>query len=121
MKKDIKKRILDSIKYVREELGYTLVSEDWGSANHKCTCAMGCVLLKDDPKDVVRIEADKERCAAAAELLGVEERWVDAFIEGFDNSGTAVDSSNEEAWKLGNEIAKETKPIVYYTWDGMPV
>ena len=42
------------------------------------------VLLKDDPKDTVRIEADKERCAAAAEILGVNEQWTDCFIEGFD-------------------------------------
>jgi hypothetical protein len=116
--KNLKKKILDSIKYAREELDFALISEEWGNAEHKCTCAMGCVLLKDNPKDTVRIEADKERCAAAAEILGVDEKWVDCFIEGFDGNGTAEQSANPEAWEMGWAIAKETNPIVYYLWDG---
>jgi hypothetical protein len=116
---NIKKIILDSIKYVREELGFTLVSEDWGDANHKCACALGCVLLKDDPKDVVRPES-KEACAAVAKILGVDEKWVDCFIGGFDANGIAATSANAEAWELGFQIAKETKPIAYHLWDGEP-
>lgn len=117
---DIKKKILDSIKFTREELGFTLVSEEWGSANRKCACALGCVLLKDDPKDTVRIEANKERYIKAAEILEVSEQWLDAFIEGFDNSGSAVDSALPEAWDVGFAVAKASKPIPYHLWDGNP-
>ena len=117
----LKKKILDSIAYTRKELGFTLISEDWGQTGHKCTCAMGCVLLKNKPEDTVRIEANKERYVAAAEILGVDEVWIDAFIEGFDSNGTSDSSPNPEAWTLGFEIAKETKPIPYHLWDGNPV
>jgi hypothetical protein len=116
----LKKMILDSIAYSRKELGFTLISEDWGAAERKCTCAIGCVLLKDKPEDTVRIEANKERYVAAAEILGVNEVWIDTFIEGFDGNGTADQSANAEAWELGFEIAKETKPIAYHLWDGNP-
>ncbi len=116
----LKKKILDSIKYARDELDFTLISEEWGNAEHKCACAIACVLLKDNPKDTVRIEAEKERYIAAAEILGVDVGWIDCFIEGFDGNGTAEQSANSEAWELGFEIAKETSPIVYYLWDGEP-
>jgi hypothetical protein len=117
---NIKKNILDSIAFSRKELGFTLVSEDWGQAEHKCTCAIGCVLLKDKPEDTARIEANKERYNAAAEILGVDDVWIDSFIEGFDANGTSVSSANPEAWELGFEIAKETKPIAYHLWNGNP-
>jgi hypothetical protein len=116
----LKKKILDSIAYAREELDFTLISEDWGQAERKCTCAIGCVLLKDKPEDVVRIEANKERYVAAAEILGVDEVLIDTFIEGFDGNGTSEQSANAEAWELGFEIAKEAKPIAYHLWDGNP-
>lgn len=119
MKKDIKKKILDSIKYVREELGFTLVSEDWGHADYKCTCALGCVILKDNPEDKTRIQSTMH-AKIAAEILEVDEEWVDAFIEGFDANGTSENSPNPEAWEMGFTVAKETKPIVFYTWDGNP-
>ena len=112
--------ILDSIAFVRKELGFTLVSEDWGSATHKCACALSCVLLKDDPKDTVRVESGREAYLKAAELLGTDEDWVDSFIDGFDSNGTAAGASDDEAWELGFEIAKATKPIPYHKWDGNP-
>jgi hypothetical protein len=119
MKKDIKQKILDSITYAREKMGFTLISEDWGDASHKCACAMGCVLLKDNPKDTVRIEA-KENTVSAAEILGVTEKWIDCFCEGFDGNGQADASQLPDAWTLGEEVAKETKPIAYHLWDGEP-
>lgn len=118
--KNLKKKILDSISFARKELGFTLISEDWGASERKCTCAIGCVLLKDKPEDTVRIEANKERYVAAAEILEVDEEWIDAFIEGFDANGTSESSTNPEAWELGFTVAQEAKPIAYHLWDGNP-
>jgi hypothetical protein len=118
--KDVKKKILESIAYTREKLGFTLVSEDWGSASHKCACALGCVLLKDNPKDTVRIEDDKDRHIAITEILEVNDAWVDSFISGFDGNGISKDSPDSEAWELGFAIATETKPIAYHLWNGNP-
>lgn len=117
-KKNIKQTILDSIKYVKDELGFTLISEDWGSVERKCACALGCVLVKDSPKDKNRLDSSAGCAASAALLLNVEEKWVDAFIEGFDGNGTSKESSVPDAWELGFEIAKETTPIAYHKWDG---
>ena len=113
----VKKQILDAIAYVREQMGYTLISEDWGSPEHKCTCALGCLLLQDNPKDVVRIEA-KENMTVAAELLNVTEAWTQDFLEGYDNNGAADGCSLPDAWKIGADVRKETKPIAYHEWDG---
>ena len=118
--KDVKKKILDSITYTREKLGFTLVSEDWGSSNHKCACALGCVLLKDNPKDTVRIEDNKDRYDAITEILEVDEAWIDSFINGFDGNGTSKDSNDSVAWELGFAISEETKPIAYHLWNGNP-
>ena len=113
----VKKKILDSIKYVKEELGYTLVSEDWGSAKHKCACALGCVLIQKNKENEL---STSESAKAAAELLEVDEAWVDAFINGFDINGTATESPFPEAWEMGYQVAKETRPIPYHLWDGNP-
>jgi hypothetical protein len=110
---DIKQTILDSIKWTTETLGFTLVSEDWGNATHQCTCAMGCVLLKNDPKDVVLIEEERENSKKAAELLGVTEEWIDSFIDGFDGNGTAEMCKIPESWTMGYAVSKETAPVVY--------
>lgn len=118
--KNLKKKILDSIKYAREEMGFTLVSEDWGNFEHKCTCALGCVLVKDDPKDTDRLDSSTLAAVSAANILEVSEKWVESFLDGFDNNGTAEQSAEPDAWNMGLAIAKETKPIVYYTWDGNP-
>jgi hypothetical protein len=113
--KEIKQQILDSIKFVREEKGFTLISEDWGDPSHKCACAMGCVLIKGESKTAL---GSSDSAASAAELLGVSEKWVDSFIEGFDDHGSPPESSIPAAWSLGREIAEETKPIEYHKWDG---
>ena len=114
MKTEIKQQILNSIQWVRENLNYTLVAEDWGNADKKCACAMGCLLLKSNPDDVARLGIGKPNYIEAANLLEVEERWVDSFTEGFDSTGLPQESKVPEAWKLGNEIALETKPINYH-------
>ena len=116
MSKDIKKKILDAIAHVRKNMGFTLVCEDWGDSTHKCACALGCVIAKDDPTNLGPNQ--NGNLAKAAGLLGVTEKWADAFIEGYDGNGTAAGSSTPEAWKVGEEVRKETKPIVYHEWDG---
>lgn len=110
MSDNIKQTIIDSIKWTTENLGFTLIKEDWGTANRKCTCAMGCVLLKNDPKDLVIIEDEKDNTVKAAEILGVDEDWINSFIEGFDTSGSVHEAKVPEAWELGAEVAKETNP-----------
>jgi hypothetical protein len=112
MSKDVKKKILDAIAYVRAN-GFTLVCEDWGEPKFKAACAISCVVLKDDLNANVA-----NNMQAASTILGVTEKWLDAFIEGFDNNGTADQSQVPEAWKIGNEVSKETKPIAYHLWDG---
>lgn len=109
---DLKEKILESIKYAREKLNYTLISEDWGLPARKCTCAMGCVLLKDNPKDLDRVR--NESAMGAAKVLGVNEAWVDAFIDGFDGHGTADESKVSAAWTLGLEVRQETKPVNFH-------
>ena len=113
---EIKQLILDSIKWTVNTLGWTLISDDWGNANDKCTCAMGCVLLKDNPQDVVIIEEERENASKVAELLGVSELWVDSFINGFDGNRTFESSKLPEAWAMGAELAKETKPITHFNF-----
>lgn len=115
--KDIKKKILDAIAKVRAD-GYTLVCEDWGDPFHECACPMSAVILTNDPDKFMTSPA--ENAATVAQILGVSEKWVDAFIEGFDGVGDADQSPLPEAWKVGAEISKETKPIAYHLWDGMP-
>jgi hypothetical protein len=115
--KDIKKKILGAIAQVQAK-GYTLVCEDWGDPFHECACPMAAVILTDDPDKFMA--SPNENVATAAKILGVTEKWIDCFIEGFDGNGVADQSAVPEAWKIGSEVAKETKPIAYHLWDGMP-
>ncbi len=115
--KSVKKKILDAITFVRKDMGYTLVCEDWGDPTHKCACAMSAVILKDDSSNLPRA-TDKNSIQTAADILGVSIRWIEEFISGFDSNGSAKDSMLPEAWTIGQEVAKETKPIVYHEWDG---
>jgi hypothetical protein len=110
---DIKQKIIDSIKWAQDNLNFTLVSDDWGTVNNKCTCAMGCVLLKNDPKDLVIIEYLRDTGRKAAEILGVSEVWVESFTDGFDGNGRSDTASEPKAFLLGAEIAAETFPIPY--------
>jgi hypothetical protein len=115
MMMSIKEKIISSINYVREQLGFTLCSEDWGMAHLKCTCAMGCVILQKNPNDQTAIENWQGNAAKVAEMLGVSELWVDQFIDGFDSNGSAKEAKIPLAWELGAEVAKETKPVKYST------
>jgi len=115
-KKNIKQSILDSIEFARQELKYVLVSDEWGSDSRKCACALGCVIAKDNPDNLF---SDGDFCYQKIQtILGVDEDWVGSFTEGFDGNGYSEGSKVPEAWDLGREIAKETKPIEYHKWDG---
>lgn len=109
----IKEKIMKSITFAQKELGFTLCKEDWGMAHLKCTCAMGCVLLQQKPKEQTCIEDFQGNPAKVAEILGVSEMWVDEFIEGFDGNGSAKEAKIPQAWELGAEIAKETNPTFF--------
>lgn len=100
----IKKDILASIQKA-QQMGYTLICEDWGNNKNKCACAIGCVFVADGR------EPDVGDPLVAATILDVSEGWVSSFIDGFDNNGTAVVASDAQAWKIGNELRKELKPI----------
>ena len=113
--KDAKKKILDAVAQVRAK-GYTLVCEDWGDPLHECACPMAAIIHVTEPDKFM--VSPSENVTTAAKILGVTEKWVDCFIEGFDGNGTADGSALPEAWKIGSEVAKETKPIAYHLWDG---
>jgi hypothetical protein len=115
-KAKLKQKILDSIKHAREELKYTLVSDEWGHPEHKCACALGCVIAQDNPDNLCLTTSDNFNMVQ--ELLEVDESWIDSFIEGFDGNGGSKDSKVPAAWDMGREIAVETKPIEYHKWDG---
>ena len=115
--KGVKQKILDAITKVRA-LGYTLVCEDWGDPFHECACPMAAIIHVTNPDDFSA--SPSENVTKVASILGVDEKWVDCFIEGFDGNGTADGSAVPEAWKIGSEVNKETKPIAYHLWDGMP-
>lgn len=100
----IKKDILTSIKKA-QEMGYTLICEDWGNDTNKCACAIGCLFVVEGKNPN---EGDPYQ---AANILDVSEDWIASFIDGFDANGIAIGASNPEAWKLGAEMRKELKPI----------
>jgi hypothetical protein len=112
---NLKNKIIESIEFATKELGWTLISEDWGSPVQKCTCAMGCVMLKDQPQNPYRVGNNASATIYAAEVLGVTEKWVDAFINGYDDNPPPYeeDEDSDNAWNLGKEIAAATKPITH--------
>jgi hypothetical protein len=110
---DVKQTILDAIKYTSRELGWTLISGNWGDVDQKCTDALGCLLIKDNPEDIDIIEEHLENAEKAAELLEVSEEWIESFLEGYDDVGFASAAKVPEAWTIGEEIRLETSPFPY--------
>ena len=109
---DTKQQIIDSIDYVTSQLGWHLVSEDWVNVKHKCACAIGCVLVKNHSQDIDIVNMDNPS-VEAAKLLGVTTAWINSFTDGFDGNGSAAMALIPEAWLMGFDISRETKPI---TW-----
>src|SRR5579885_513327 len=103
----IKNKIVEGITTAKEQLGITLITEDWGSKKTKCACALGCVLLANNHG----LTDDAEQNATeAAELLGVSESWIDNFIRGFDGDSPDEDEP-EEAFEIGQELRQNLKPV----------
>lgn len=105
---DLKKIIMDSIKYASKE-GYRIVFGDWGNIENKCACALSCVILKESNM----ITSPDLMVDLVSKSLNVSEKWINSFVEGFDNIGSASGSNFPEAWILGNEINKEINPSLY--------
>jgi hypothetical protein len=108
MKKDeIRAEIVESIKIAQTQLGFTLVSEDWGGSRFSCSCALGCVLaahgIPISPVDQPNIEE-------LARVLDVDDNWIGSFMNGFDVS-PPEEKVNKEAFLLGKEIHDEFKPV----------
>lgn len=104
MNNNVKEKILASIEKA-QQMGYTLVCDDWGDDNRKCACALGCLLVVngENPNDGTS--------EIAADLLEVSYDWASSFIDGFDDNGTVAGASDHIAWKLGSELRKELKPV----------
>jgi hypothetical protein len=104
---NIKNKIVEGIQTAKEQLGITLITEEWGSKQTKCACALGCVLLANNHG----LSDDAEQNATeAAEILGVSESWIDNFIRGFDGDSPDEDEP-EEAFEIGEEIRKQLNPV----------
>ncbi len=101
-----KEKILADIAAAREQ-GYTLIQDDWGSNTQQCACPLGCVNVMNGG------QPDDQEEGGSVATLGVDQKWVYSFIDGFDDNGNAEGASVPEAWQLGADIRKETKPISY--------
>lgn len=101
-----KEKILADITAAQQR-GYTLIQDDWGSEPQKCACALGCINV------INGTFPDDEEDGGAASVLEVDQKWLSSFADGFDDNGNADGASVPEAWQLGADIRKETKPIAY--------
>lgn len=102
----IKDKIVSAIKVATDKLGVKLVTEEWGTAKNdkfSCACALGCMILANDGK--LSEEDTDHNEKVAAELLGVDKKWVTGFIYGFD--GSSLDEGDREAFQIGKEIRNE--------------
>ena len=115
--------ISKGIEYAKKNLGYTLVSEDWGNEEEKCTCALGCLLLSNN------LKLGSKNEDSAADLLKVNDKWITAFISGFDetpwnlkhsltedqkdNMSDKEKKSLEEAYAGGKTLRNKFKPCPY--------
>jgi hypothetical protein len=103
--KAVKEKILASI-VIAEGKGFTLITDDWGSDTMKCACAIGCVYVAVD----VNISNNENM---AAEILGVSDKWITSFTDGFDGNGVPTGAHEPEAWNIGREIRLSTNPLTY--------
>jgi hypothetical protein len=109
---DIKERILVSINHLQAR-GFTLIREGWGDPKAQCACPMACVILEGDLSNTIDGDFPEENIIQASGLLGRSPVWVQAFIDGWDGYLTANQSSDPEAWKLGEQMCVELEPKVY--------
>ncbi len=119
MNTNIFNRIKDDIGRATKQMGITLISESWGDKEVSCACALGCCLIANE------IDLDESSAAdKVSSLLGVSEKWIDAFIAGFDECPWEATINNpgisdeeiallEEANKTGIEMRKALNPMPY--------
>ena len=96
-----------------KSLGYELICEDWGDDNQKCACPLGCLIVAND----VKIGKPNENFNKAAELLGLDQEWVNSFIAGYDKGFlTYGDKPITEAKEMGEWFRKELDPLRYHVY-----
>ena len=100
----IKTKILEDVSFSKGA-GYTLIYGDWGDQNMRCACPLGCVNLAFGTRP------EDEEMGGVMSVLGVDDKWVGSFIDGYDNNGEAKGALVPDAWKMGAEIRKEFHPI----------
>ena len=101
-----KEKILADIAAAREK-GYTLIQDGWGSERERCACALGCINVAGG------LDPNEEEDGGVANILMVDQHWINSFIDGFDNNGSARGAIVPEAWQLGSDVRRETNPISY--------
>ena len=120
MNKEIISKISEAIRFAKDEQNFILISEDWGAEKLKCACAIGCLLLKN--KKSFGSDSDKAE-EVAAELLGVDSKWVDAFINGFDNTPFITSWVTDypdllkilnDGFETGTKVKDEFKPMAFH-------
>jgi hypothetical protein len=105
-REEIKAKILEDIAAAKAQ-GFTLVSENWGDRHMKCACPLGCVNL------VLGSYPEFQEEGGVMLALGVDDTWINSFIDGYDGNGEAKGSRVPDAWQIGAEIREELKPIPY--------
>lgn len=111
-KEKLKAEIVNGIKTAQTKLGFTLISEDWGGTRFGCSCALGCVLAA---KGLPIASIDSPNIAELTKILDVDEKWVNSFMRGFDDS-PPDDDSDKEAYRLGQSIHDEFKPVQFHNY-----
>jgi len=102
--------ISKGIEYAKKNLGYTIISEDWGNEEEKCACALGCLLLSNN------LKLGSKNEDSAAELLKVNDMWITAFISGFDDTPWLLSYSLTENQK--DDMSDVDKAELEAAYDG---
>jgi hypothetical protein len=105
----LKDKIISNIKFAQDR-GFTIVSDNWGNDPTKCACALGCVLIANE---YMISEDPEDNAQVVAELLSVEDGWVEGFIYGFDYDLLPDSCAYGEAWRLGRAIRDEVNPMYH--------
>lgn len=101
-----KQKILQDIARAEKD-GFTVIADDWGNQDMRCSCPLGCVNLSNGTRPEDQFDG------GVRSLLDVDDNWIQSFIDGFDGNGQADGSRVPEAWMMGQEIRQETKAIDY--------
>jgi hypothetical protein len=129
--KQRKEMIVNAIKWARNTCNIELISGRIQAVGiimriNKACDPFGCLLLQYAPEvmdwdDIIgkgEQEDDYNQTDAIIRLLDVDDDWVCSFNCGFDGDSYDGDYeiNNDTAYKLGQQIAKQTKPIAYEQW-----